>query len=81
MQAGAVGHFSWKNFRPADPEWAVIDFLQRDAEWRAAETWKRREQNLEETSCPRRADDGERRPFPALILGEDHGVKEKRDEI
>lgn len=81
MQARAVGHPSWKNFRPADPEWAVINFLQRHAEWRAVKTRERSEQGLEETSCPRRADDGERRPFPALILGIDQGVEEERDEI
>jgi hypothetical protein len=81
MQAGTVGYPSWKKFRPADPEWAVIDFLQRHAEWRAAKTRERREQGLEETSCPGRADDSERRPSSTFIFRENHCVEEKRDEI
>jgi len=81
MQARAVGHPSWKNFRPADPEWAVIDFLQRHAEWSPAKARERGEQGLEEISRPGGADDGEWRPFPPLILREDHRVEKKRDEI
>ena len=81
MQTGTVDDSLWENLRLPDPEWPIMDFLQRHAERCAAKAWERREQNLEETFCPRRTDDGERRPFPALILGEDHRVEEKRDEI
>jgi hypothetical protein len=81
MQAGTVDHPSRKNFRPADPEWTLIDFLQHYAERRAAETWERGKEGREETSGAGRTDDGERRPLPTLIFREDHRVEKKRDEI
>ena len=81
MQTGTVDDSSWKNLRLPDPERPVIDFLQRHAERCAAKAWKRGEQDLEEVPCPGRTDDGEWWTRSTLILGENHGVKEKGDEI
>ncbi len=81
MQTGTVDDSSWENLRLPDPERPVIDFFQRHAERRSAKAWERGEQDLEEVPCPGGTDDGEWRTCSTLILGENHCVKEKGDEI